>query len=62
MGYQSECDRCGDVVEEPMLMGQFHEDEYMTSEIGDRLKDADYELADTLTFCSDCTLKILDVR
>ena len=28
MGYKTECDDCGDVVDEPFLMGQFHEDEY----------------------------------
>jgi hypothetical protein len=59
MGYKSECDRCETTVDEPMLMGQFHEDEYMTSDLGDHLKDAGYDLADTITFCPSCTLEIL---
>jgi hypothetical protein len=59
MGYKTECDRCEDTAEEPMLMGQLHEDEYMTSDVGDILKDADYNLADTITFCKDCTLDLL---
>jgi len=59
MGYQTECDDCGDIVDEPFLMGQFHEDEFMTRDLGDRLKERGYDLTDTITFCGDCTLRLL---
>ncbi|MDS0284726.1 hypothetical protein [Haloarcula onubensis] len=59
MGYKTECENCGDLVDEPFLMGQFHEDEFLSNELGDRLKEAGYDLTDTITFCDECTFKIL---
>lgn len=59
MGYKTECNRCGDLVDDPCLMGQFHEDGFMTNDWGDRLKAMDYDLADTITFCPSCTLELL---
>ena len=59
MTYKAQCERCGDSVDEPMLMGQFHEDEFMTTEWGDRLKDVGFDLQDTITFCADCTYTLL---
>jgi hypothetical protein len=59
MGYKTECERCGDLVDEPFLMGQFHEDEYLSQDIGDWLKEAGYDLTDTITFCTDCTVALL---
>lgn len=59
MGYQSECELCGELVDEPFLMGQFHEDEFMTHPLGDRLREADYDLSSTITFCPSCTLELL---
>lgn len=59
MTYSAECERCGDTVDDAFLMGQFHEDEYLTAPHGDRLKEAGYSLRDTITFCADCTLELL---
>lgn len=59
MGYTAECDQCGTRVENPLLMAQFHEDEYLTTQFGDMLKESGYDLQDTITFCPDCTLDLL---
>lgn len=59
MTYTAQCDRCGESSDEPFLMGQFHEDEYLTTTTGDRLKEADFRLQDTVTFCESCTIALL---
>lgn len=59
MGYKTECEHCGETVDEPFLMGQFHEDEFMTRPTGDRLKEQGYDLSDTITFCANCTVELL---
>lgn len=59
MPYTAECEKCGDQVEDAFLMGQFHEDEFMTTPTGDQLKEAGYSLQDTITFCDRCTLDLL---
>ncbi|MEE6210838.1 hypothetical protein U3A55_11835 [Salarchaeum sp. III] len=41
-------------------MAQFREKTWMTTPLGDHLQAADYELGDTITFCSDCTRDILN--
>ena len=59
MTYTATCDKCDGEFEDPFLMAQFHEDEFMNHPIGDRLKDAGYDLSDTITFCPECTIEIL---
>ena len=59
MTYKAQCEKCGDQVDDPFLMAQFHEDEFMTRAEGDYLREADFELTDTITFCAGCTLKLL---
>lgn len=59
MTYKAQCEKCGDSVDDPFLMGQFHEDQFMTTPYGDQLKEADFRLQDTITFCAECTLDLL---
>ncbi|GGM64388.1 hypothetical protein J2752_000440 [Halarchaeum rubridurum] len=59
MTYQAQCEECGERVDDAFLMGQFHEDEYLSHPLGDKLKEAGYELQDTITFCADCTAGFL---
>jgi len=59
MGYKTECENCDDLVDEPFLMGQFNEEEYLSGDLGDRLKEAGYDLSDTITFCDECTADLL---
>ena len=59
MVYTAQCEGCGEQVEDAFLMGQFHEDEFLTTAAGDHLREAGFELQDTITFCADCTISLL---
>lgn len=59
MTWTAECDRCGDPVDEPGLLGQFREDTWMNTEWGDRYAELEYDLRDTITLCPECLYRIL---
>lgn len=60
MGYTFVCDGCGEPGDTPALMGQFRERWFVGSPLGDRLKQAGYELGDTVTLCGDCAVELLE--
>lgn len=43
----------------PALTAEFNEDLYDEGRVGDLLRQAGYEPGDLVTFCPECTLKLL---
>ena len=59
MGYEYDCDSCGQEGDYPMLMGQFSERVFTSTPMGDNLKAMGYDLGETITLCPDCTYELL---
>jgi len=62
MTYRYECDGwCGDGTYDgrPALTCEFNEDWYDSTPAGDHLRQRGYEPGDLVTFCGDCTTRLL---
>lgn len=62
MTYIYECDGfCSEPPFEgrPALTAEFNEDWYDSTKYGDQLRQANYEPGDLVTFCPECTRKLL---